>query len=114
MDCFYMSIPNAEVLLTIPEESKMTRDQEPFSMRVFWEKKKADVDITSYDVPTSKSVYNILILTTTRPLLGVTKNDRKKKQAIIRLDCFTKGGQMKWMNALGNIQQRQNCQSGQG
>ena len=98
MDRLYTSIPIAEWLLTknitcigtmptrrvgIPEEINTTRNRELFSTRVFWEKKKGDLSITSYVVPTSKSVRNVLVLTTTRPLLGVTKDDGKKKPAII-------------------------------
>ena len=107
MDHFYTSIPIAEWLLTknitcigtvltrrvsIPEEIKTIRNRELFSTRVFREKKKRDLSITSYVVPTSKSVRNVFVFTTTRPLLGVTKDDGKKKPAIIKLYDFTKGG----------------------
>ena len=107
MDHLYTSIPIAEWLLTknitcigtmptrrvgIPEEIKTTRNRELFSTRVFWEKKKRDLNITSYVVPTSYSVRNVLVLKPTRPLLGVTKDDGKKKPAIIKLYDLTKGG----------------------
>ena len=95
MDRLYTSIPIAEWPLTknitcigtmltrrvgISEEIKTTRNQELFSTRVFWEKKEGDLSIASYVVPTSKSVRNVLVLTTTRPLLGVTKVDGRWKE----------------------------------
>ena len=48
--------------------------------------------LCSYNVKTkSKGKKNVLMLTTIRPLLGITKDD-KKKPALYKLYDFTKGG----------------------
>ena len=59
---------------------------------MFWEKEKGDLSITSYVVPSSKGKKNVLVLSTMRPLQGITKDDGKKKQAVFQLYDCTKGG----------------------
>ena len=76
----------------IPEEIKTTRGREELSTKVFWEKEKGDLSLTSYVVPTSQGVKNVLILATVRPLLGVTRDDGRDKPAVFLLYDFTKGG----------------------
>ena len=76
----------------IPNEIKSTEGREFQSSETFWEKSKGDLSLTSYISKTSKGKKNVLVLTSTRPLQGVTKDDGKKKPAIIKLYDFTKGG----------------------
>ena len=77
----------------IPKEIKETKDREENSTEIFWEQTKGKFVLVSYVVHTkSKGVKNILLLSTQPPLLGVTKDDGKKKPAIIKFYDFTKGG----------------------
>jgi hypothetical protein len=76
----------------IPPELKEVRNKEPLQSELYWEKSKGDVNLTSYTVKTSKGKKNVLVMATVRPILGVTKDDGKKKPAIIKLYDFTKGG----------------------
>ena len=48
--------------------------------------------ISSYVVSTSKGKKNVVMLTTTHPLLGTTKDDGKEKPSLYKLYDFTKGG----------------------
>ena len=73
----------------IPEEV-MIKNREEFSTRVYWEK-DGDMCITSFVVPTSKGVKNVMVLSTMRPLQGITRDDGKKA-AIIKFYNCTKGG----------------------
>ena len=106
MDCLYTSVSIANWPLTnitcvgtlhtrrvgIPEEIRSTKDREEYSSKVFWEKEKGDLSITTYVVPSSKGKKNVLVLSTMRPLQGITKDDGKKKPAVFKLYDFTKGG----------------------
>ena len=95
MDRLYTSVSIANWLLTknitcvgtlqtrrvgIPEEIRSTKDREEYSSKVFLEKEKGDLSITSYVVPSSKGKKNVLVLSTMRPLQGITKDDGKKSQ----------------------------------
>ena len=107
MDRLYTSIALAQWLLSknitcigtmqmrrvgIPEEVKSTKQRENFSTRMYWEKESGDMTLTSYVVLTSTGVKNVLVLSTMRPLQGITKDDGKQKPSIFKLNAFTKGG----------------------
>ena len=107
MDRLYTSINLAQWLLQkrmtcigkmqqnrvgIPEDLKKTNDRELLSTRQLWEKTKSDLVLTSYVVSSSKGKKNELVLSTTKPLQGVTRDDGCRKPAVIKLYDFTKGG----------------------
>lgn len=62
------------------------------SSEIFWEKEDGDLSLSSYTVKTSKGLRNVLMLSTMRPLLGVTRDDGNNKPALYKLYDFTKGG----------------------
>ena len=77
----------------IPDEIKAVRNRENFSVTIHFEEEKKDLALMSYNVKTkSKGKKNVLMLTTMRPCLGVTKDDGKEKPALYKLYDFTKGG----------------------
>lgn len=107
MDNLYSSISTANWLLSndstmigtirhnrlgIPPEIKSIDGRELLSTHTFWERTKGDLSITSYVVKTSTGKKNVLLLSSCRPLMGTTKDDNKKKPAILKLYDFTKGG----------------------
>ena len=60
--------------------------REPLSTKAFWEKTNPRLVVTSYVVkPKSTSKSNMLTLSTMQPILGMIKDDGKKKLAIIKL-----------------------------
>ena len=75
----------------IPDEVTSCKNREQYSSRVYWEKERGDLVITSYVVPTSKGQKNVLVLSTVEPLQGVTKDDGKTKPSIMKLYDFHKG-----------------------
>lgn len=107
MDRLYTSIPLAEWLLDhkitmvgtlqsnrkgIPEAMKVTTDREVPSYQCVWEEGKKKMSLHSYVVQTkSTGKRNVLLLSTIPPILGVTKDD-KKKPAVYKLYDLTKGG----------------------
>jgi len=74
----------------VPTEMKDIQDREVFSTEHYW-REDGKCNFASYVVKTSKGKKNVIVLSTMEPLLGVTK-DEKKKPAIIKLYDFTKGG----------------------
>ena len=106
-DNYYTSLPCAEYLMRnnittigtmranrqgIPKEVKDTKGREQNSYQPYWDKRTGKVSLHSYVVNTkSKGERNILVLSTFDPILGTTK-DEKKKPAIIKVYDFTKGG----------------------
>lgn len=107
MDRLYTSIATARWLLEknitcvgtlmsnrigIPGDIKTTKDRATLSSKMYWEKESGDLVITSYVVNTSKGKKNILILSTTKPLRCITRDDSKQKPAVFKLYDFTKGG----------------------
>ena len=77
----------------IPDEVKAVRHSENFSTTVHFKEERKDMALCSYNVKTkSKGKKNVLMLTTMRPLLGITKDDGKNKPALYKLYDFTKGG----------------------
>ena len=106
-DRLYTSIAQAEWLLDrnitnigtlqssrigIPAELKECKTRQVYSATCHFEKEDKDLCIMSYTVK-AKSIgkKNVLLLTTTRPLHGVTKNE-VIKPAIYQFYDFTKGG----------------------
>ena len=76
----------------IPAEIKDTTNRDDLSTMVYWCDDNHIV-MSSYVVKTKSSgEKNLLLLSTTRPLLGITKDDGKKKPALYKLYDFTKGG----------------------
>ena len=85
MDRLYTSVSVAKWLLTqnmtcvgtmlsrrvgIPEEDK-TKGWEEFSTKMFWEKEKCDLVLSSDFVRTSNGLKNVLLLSTVQPLKAV-------------------------------------------
>ena len=65
--------------------------------KTYWEKEKGNMTMTSYVVNTKSSgKRNVLMLATTDPILGITKDDGKSKPAIIKFYDFTKGVKTSW------------------
>ena len=62
------------------------------SYEVYW-KDDGKCNISSYVVKTSKGTKNVLLLSTVEPLLGVTKDD-KRKPGLYKVYDFTKGAQI--------------------
>ena len=75
----------------IPAEIKEFKSTEEFSSEIYWEK-GGYLNLLSYVAKTSKGKKNILLLATTLPLLGTTKDNGKKKLLQYKLYDFTKGG----------------------
>ena len=77
----------------IPPEIRIPDNREEKSYEIYWEKSHGKLCLNSYVTNTkSKSIKNVLLLSTVPPLLGLTKDDGKKKPAIHKLYDFTKGG----------------------
>ena len=108
-DRLYTSLPLAKWMLTekgmtivgtlqanrkgIPDEMKKTQGRDEFSYQVLWEKDNQNITLHSYVVRTkSTGPRNVLVMSTMKPILGTTTDDRKKKPAIMKLYDFTKGG----------------------
>ena len=75
----------------VPGVFKDIKQRENQSSEIYWEI-DGPVCISSYVVSTSKGKKNVVMLTTTHPLLGTTKDDGKEKPALYKLYDFTKGG----------------------
>ena len=75
----------------LPEAIKQTTVREPFSFDYFWENEKNRLGLHSYDVKTkSTGLRNVLLLSTAQPILGVSKN-LKRKPSIYKLHDYIKG-----------------------
>ena len=74
----------------IPPELKVVKDKAELSNEIYWEV-NGKCNISSYVVKTSKGIKAVLMLSTMEPLLGVTKDDQKKKPALYKFYDFTKG-----------------------
>ena len=76
----------------LPEAIKQTTGREPFSYVYFWENKKGRLVLHSDVVKTkSTDLRNVLLLSTVQPILGVSKNP-KRKSSIYKLYDYAKGG----------------------
>ena len=106
MDRFYTSLEIADWLsarnitmvgtfqknrVGIPPELKVVKDKAELSNEIYWEV-NGKYNISSYVVKISKGKKAVLMLSTMEPLLGVTKDDQKKKPALHKFFDFTKGG----------------------
>ena len=107
-DNLYTSIPLAQELMKrgltcigtvkfnrrgVPKEIRAIKGREENSTVVWWEKEKQKMTLTSYVVNTkSKGKKNVVVLSTKPVLLGLTKDDGKKKPAVIKEYDFSKGG----------------------
>ena len=77
----------------IPAELKNTSEQEQFSVTCHYESVKKDPCLLSYTVKTkSYGKKNVLLLSTVRPLNGITRDDNKQKPGMFKFYDFTKGG----------------------
>ena len=77
----------------IPTELKNTSEREEFSVTCHYESLKKDLCLLSYTVKTkSSSKKNVLLLSTMRPLNGITRDDNKQKPGIYKFYDFTKCG----------------------
>ena len=108
MDRLYNSIPIANWLrensitmigtlkhnrIGLPAELKDAKERDEHSTTLHYEESKKDIALCSYSVKSkSGGKKNVLMMTTTRPLLGKTKDDGKNKPALYKLYDFTKGG----------------------
>ena len=75
----------------IPKEIKPVVNREENSTETFYETVSKKISLSSYVVKNSKKMKNIIMLSTMDPLLGVTKDDGKKKPAIFKVYDYTKG-----------------------
>lgn len=67
----------------IPPDVKGVKSKELLSYELYW-RSDGKCNLSSYEVKTSNGKRNPLMLSTFEPLLGITKND-KKKPAIMKL-----------------------------
>ena len=77
----------------LPNEVKVADNCEEFHSTLHWEKENGQIALCSYTTKSkSKGKKNVLVLSTMRPIMGVTRDDGKRKPAIIKFYDFTKGG----------------------
>ena len=77
----------------IPTELKNISEREEFSLTCHYESVKKDLCLLSYTVKTKSSgKKNVLLLSTMRPLNGITRDDDKQKPGVYKFYDFTKGG----------------------
>ena len=70
----------------IPPEIKTVSGREDKSYEVCWEKSRGKFNLNSYVKETkSRGLHNVLLLRTVPSLLGVTKDDKQSKPAMISL-----------------------------
>ena len=74
----------------IPAELKTVNNRDMNSYALYW-RKDGKCNISSYVVKTSKGKKNVMVVSTVEPILGITKDD-KKKPGLYKLYDFTKGG----------------------
>ncbi len=76
----------------IPKEIKDFSSRDENTYKIYWNKAKSAMTLHSYVVCTkSTGKRNVLVLSTFPPIIGTTK-DKKKKPAIMKVYDFTKGG----------------------
>ena len=83
----------------ILDEISQTKDRDLLSTKQMLEKTKSNLSKKSYVVSSSNAKKSVLVLSTIRPLQGVTKDDNCGKSAMIKLYDCTKGG-------MDNVNQR--------
>ena len=73
--------------------NKNAKQRGEFESTMHWEKTEGDLSLCTYTTKSkSKGKKNVLVLSTMRPLMGITRDDGKQKPAIIKFYDFTKGG----------------------
>ena len=108
MDRLYTSISTANSLLKneitvagtlvtnrigLPDDLKNAKQQGEFESTMHWEKTKGELSLCTYTIKSkSKGKKNVLVLSTMRPLMGITRDDGKLKPAIVKFYDLTKGG----------------------
>ena len=75
----------------IPDELKETKNRDLLSSQIYWDE-NSPLSISSYVVKTFKGKKNVILLSTTPPILGITKDDGKIKLGIYKVYHFKKGG----------------------
>ena len=75
----------------ILDKLKETKNRELLSSEIYWDQNSL-LSISSYVVKTSKGKKNMILLSSTPPILGITKDDGKSKLVIHKVYDFTKGG----------------------
>ena len=88
----------------IPKEIKALTGREKFSYQVYWEKESYDLSLHSYVIKTKSSgPRNVLVLATRDvPKVGITKDDKKHRPAIINAYNFTNNGTDVMDQRMGN------------
>ena len=77
----------------LPDDLKKAKQRGQFESTMHWEKTEGDFSLCTYTPKyRSKEKKNVLVLSTMRPLMGITRDDEKQKPAIIKFYDFTKGG----------------------
>ena len=72
---------------------KKSKQRGQFESTMHWKKIEGDLSLCMYTPKyRSKEKKNVLVLSTMRPLMGITRDDEKQKPAIIKFYDFTKGG----------------------
>ena len=106
MDRLYASISTANWLLKneitvvatlvtncidFPHDLKKVKQRGEFENTMHWETTEGDLSLCMHTTKSkSKGKKNVLVLSTMRPLMGITRNDGKQKPAIIKFYDFTK------------------------
>ena len=84
----------------IPAELKDAKEREVHSTTCHYEQTDKQLCLNTYAVKTKSSgKKNVFMLTTLRPLPGITKDDEKEKPSIYKLYDFTKGGTVSWISS---------------
>ena len=77
----------------VPFEVKETTNREPLSYESYWNAANKKMSLHSYVVKTkSNGMKNVLLLSTFPTLMGVTKDENRKKPAIYKMYDYSKGG----------------------
>jgi len=77
----------------LPDELKDAKQREEFESTIHWDKDTGNLALCAYTTKSkSKGKKNVLVLSTMRPLMGITRDDGKLKPAVIKFYDFTKGG----------------------
>ncbi|XP_057296194.1 uncharacterized protein LOC130625144 [Hydractinia symbiolongicarpus] len=77
----------------VKNEVKDPKSRGEFQSTIHWEKEKGDIALCTYTIEgKSKGKKNVLVLSTMRPIMGITRDDEKHKPSIIKFYDFTKGG----------------------
>ena len=74
----------------IPKEIKSVNNRDDLSAIVYWT--DDNLNLSSHVVKTKSGKKNVLLLSTIRPIMGITKDDGKQKPGLYKLYDFTKGG----------------------